>query len=194
MKSVFKIVAVTCSAALVIALSSCAHRQAAPVAETMEFDPGMKALARELAGQLENSSIGKSLNKVVVDPATKRRSLNKLVVEPFIDTVSGQPVKLNALISSIMTVEMSTRFAFPGTSFGEAVATSEYVITGMVSPDVEDRERRIYKVDAAVYEKSTGVVVASGEARISGFESYHVRSNQNLPAGQPTAVGSTNQR
>jgi len=46
-------------------ITSCRHTQPAPD-RTMEFEEGIKALASTLGEQLEKSSIGNMLNKVII--------------------------------------------------------------------------------------------------------------------------------
>lgn len=147
-------------------ISACAGQKPVPVPLTaMEFEPGMKALADNLAGQLEKSGIGNVLNKVV------GKSMKKIVIDPFIDTESGYPVKVNPQIKAIMASEMTKRFAVTGEMEPENLEVSEYVLCGMVSlVDQYEGERNVYKVYTAVFEKSSGVVLASAEAHISRFE------------------------
>ena len=148
----------------VCAFSACAGPKPIP-AKSMEFEPGMKALADNLADQLEKSGIGNVLNKVV------GKSMKKIVIDPFIDTESGYPVKVNPQIKAIMSGEMAKRFAVTGEMEPENLVISEYVLCGMVSlVDQYEGERNVYKVYTAVFEKSSGVVLASSEAYIRSFE------------------------
>ena len=135
-----------------------------PVA-VMEFGPGMKALAVNLADQLEQSGIGNVLNKAVDN------TMKAIVIDPFIDTESGYPIKVNPQIKAIMSGEIDKRFAVTGEMEPEKLEVSEYVLCGMVAlvPQYEG-ERNVYKVYAAVFEKSSGVVLASSEAHIRSFE------------------------
>ena len=149
----------------------------------MEFEPGMKALAANLAGQLEQSNIGSLLNKVVVNPQTKQVQLKKIVIDPFFDTDSGYPVKVNPRINAILSREIARRFAVTGEMAPENLEISEYVLTGMVSlGDAEQGGGRVYKVYAAVFEKSSGVVHASSEVRIVSFDTTPMDIYQDSPA------------
>lgn len=169
------------SAALM--LSSCSQIKAVPSrtsaipplapipAQTMEFEPGMKALAENLAEQLEQSSVGNQLNKVVIDPQTKQRQLKKIVIDPFFDTVSGYPVKINPRINAILSGAIAKRFAVVGTLAPKNLEISEYVLTGMVTLGEPEKGRGSdYKVYAAVFEKSSGVVHAASEVHIGNFD------------------------
>lgn len=149
-------------------LASCAHTKAVPD-KPMEFETGMKALAEDIAGQLEKSSVGKTLNKVVVNPQTKRSQLKKIVIEPFYDSDSGNPLKINPRISRIISDAMEKRFTVPGQKTPDNLEISEFVVTGMVSLEGAGAGRR-YKVYSAVFEKATGVVQASAEVRIANFD------------------------
>ena len=148
----------------VVSLIACAGPKPVPVT-SMEFEPGMRALADNLAGQLEKSGIGSMLNKVVGN------SMKKIVIDPFIDTESGYPVKVNPQIKVIMSGEIAKRFAVTGEMEPENLEISEYVLCGMVSLVAQyEGERNVYKVYTAVFEKSSGVVLASAEAYIRTFE------------------------
>ena len=163
-------------------LSACAEPKAMPApvptpvprpipTETMGFEPGMAALADNLAGQLEISDLGNVLNKVIVDPLTGKGSLKRIVIDPFIDTESGYPIKVNARINAIMAAEMAKRFAVTGEMAPENLEVSEYVLCGMVSLEVlPNKKKEVYKVYAAVFEKNSGVVHASAELRIDRLE------------------------
>jgi outer membrane protein OmpA-like peptidoglycan-associated protein len=154
----------------VCALSACAGPKPIP-ATSMEFELGMKALADNLAGQLEKSGIGNMFNKVVVNPLTNKGTLKKIVIDPFIDTESGYPVKVNPQINAIMAGEIAKRFAVTGEMEPKNLEVSEYVLCGMVTlVDQYEGERNVYKVYTAVFEKSSGVVLASAEAYIRRFE------------------------
>jgi outer membrane protein OmpA-like peptidoglycan-associated protein len=170
MKPLFKSTSLLLSIIAALILSSCAHTTAIPV-RTMEFEPGMRALADNLAEQLEKSSVGNLLNKVVVNPLTKQSQLKKIVIDPFIDTDSGYPVKINPRINGLLSGEIAKRFAVTGEMAPENLEISEYVLTGMVSlGEVEQGRSRDYKVYAAVFEKSSGVVHASSEVHIDNFD------------------------
>jgi outer membrane protein OmpA-like peptidoglycan-associated protein len=139
--------------------------------QIMEFEPGMKALAENLATQLEQSSVGNQLNKVVIDPQTKQRQLKKIVIDPFVDTVSGYPVKINPRISTILSGAIAKRFAVLGPMVPKKLEISEYVLTGMVTPGESEKGKgRDCKVYAAVFEKSSGVVHAASEVHIGNFD------------------------
>jgi outer membrane protein OmpA-like peptidoglycan-associated protein len=163
-------------------LFSCSHTEVVPTqalisaetpipTQTMEFEPGMKALAENLAAQLEQSSVGNQLNKVVIDPQTKQRQLKKIVIDPFFDTVSGYPVKINPRINTILSGAIAKRFAVIGTMAPKNLEISEFVLTGMVTLGEAEKGRgRDYKVYAAVFEKSSGIVYASSEVHIGNFD------------------------
>ena len=137
----------------------------------MGFEPGMVALADNLAGQLELSGIGNVLNKVVINPVTKKGSLKRIVIDPFIDTESGYPVKVNGRINVILANEMEKRFAVTGEMAPENLEISEYVLCGMVSlEELPGQKDKVYRVYAAVFEKNSGVVHASAELHIDKFE------------------------
>jgi outer membrane protein OmpA-like peptidoglycan-associated protein len=137
----------------------------------MEFEEGVKALSGNLADQLENSSIGNVLNKVVINQLTKQKQLKKIVIDPFIDAESGYPVKLNARIKDIISAEIKKRFDITGVMEPENLEVSEYVLNGMVTLEgKEEGEENSYKVSAAVFEKSSGKVLASASVRINGLD------------------------
>jgi outer membrane protein OmpA-like peptidoglycan-associated protein len=162
-------------------LCSCIHTKSIP-SQTMEFEPGMKALANNLAEQLENSSVGNMLNKVVINPLTKQRQLKKIVIDPFFDTDSGYPVKINPRINAILSGEIAKRFAVIGEMAPDNLEISEYVLTGMVSlGEAEQGTGRDYKVYAAVFEKSSGVVHASSEVHVGNFDTTPMDIYQDSP-------------
>jgi outer membrane protein OmpA-like peptidoglycan-associated protein len=176
MKPLSKSIALLLSSFAALILSSCSHTQAvAPEtlipAQTMEFEPGMKALAENLAEQLEQSSVGNLLNKVVVNSQTRQRQLKKIVIDPFFDTVSGYPVKINPRINAIFSEAIAKRFAVVGTMAPKNLEVSEFVLTGMVTLGEAEKGRgRDYKVYAAVFEKASGVVHAASEVHIAQFD------------------------
>jgi outer membrane protein OmpA-like peptidoglycan-associated protein len=147
--------------------TSCAHVEPVPN-RTMKFDEGMKVLASNLAEQLENSSIGNVLNKVVIDPLTNQKQLNKIVIDPFIDVESGYPVKTNARIVEIISRELMKRFKITGEMEPDSLEVSEYVLNGMVS--IEEKHKNIYKVYATVFQKSSGKVLASATVHVNRFD------------------------
>jgi len=181
MKPLLKSIYLLLSIIAALTLSSCARTKAIP-AQTMDFEPGMRALADNLAEQLEKSSVGNLLNKVLVNPLTKESQLKKIVIDPFIDTESGYPVKINPRINSILSGEIARRFAVTGETAPENLEISEYVLTGMVSlGDAEQGRGRDYKVYAAVFEKSTGVVYATSEVHIGNFDTTPMDINKGSP-------------
>src|SRR4030067_1086884 len=99
----------------------------------MEFEEGMKVLAVNLGEQLEKSSVGNMLNKVIINPVTKHKQLKKIVIDPFIDMESGYPVKANARITAIMSEEIKKRFEITGAMEPDNLEVSEYVLNGMVT-------------------------------------------------------------
>jgi outer membrane protein OmpA-like peptidoglycan-associated protein len=137
----------------------------------MEFEEGMKALAANLGEQLEKSSIGNLLNKIVINPVTKRNQLKKIVIDPFIDAESGYPVKANVRIVEIMSEEIKTRFEITGQMEPDSLEVSEYVLNGMVTLEEKRGGRENdYKVFATMFEKSSGKVLAAASARVNGFD------------------------
>ena len=158
------------SAAAVFYLIACAHT--APVSENaMNFEEGMKALAANLGEQLEKSSVGNMINKVVVNPVTQRKQLKKIVIDPFIDVESGYPVKANVRIAEIMAQEIKTRFEVTGQMEPDNLEVSEYVLNGMVTLEGKrEGHQKTYKVYSTVLEKSSGKVLASATVRVSNFD------------------------
>ena len=163
-------------------LTSCAHTRPVPT-QTMEFEPGMKVLATNLADQIEQSSLGNKLNKVVINPLTRQRQLRKIVIDPFIDTESGYPVKVNSRINAIFSAEIAKRFAVTGEMAPENLEVSEYVLTGMITLEERNEGRNHdYKVFAAVFEKSSGVVHASASVHIRNFDTTPMDIYKDSPA------------
>jgi outer membrane protein OmpA-like peptidoglycan-associated protein len=149
---------------------SCAHTQPIPD-RTMEFEEGIKALAVNLADQLEGSSIGSKLNKVIIDPITSQKQLKKIVIDPFIDMESGYPLKANARIVEIFSQEIMKRFHVTGEMEPDNLEISEYVLNGMVTLDEKlGSNGNVYKVYGAVFEKSSGKVLASASVRLNSFD------------------------
>ncbi len=146
---------------------SCAHTQPLP-SQAMDFEQGMKVLAGNLADQLENSSIGNVLNKIVINPVTQQTQLKKIVIDPFINVESGYPVKINTRIKEIISAEIKKRFHVTGEMEPDNLEISEYVLNGMIS--IEEKQANIYKINAAVFEKASGKVLASSSIRISRFD------------------------
>jgi len=150
-------------------LVSCAHT---PIPNrSMDFEEGIKVLAASLGEQLEKSSIGNLLNKVVINPMTKRKQLKKIVIDPFIDVESGYPVKANVRIAEIMSEEIKMRFEVTGQMEPDNLEVSEYVLNGMVTLEEKSKKRgNVYKVFATVLEKSSGKVLASASVRVNRFD------------------------
>jgi len=153
---------------------SCAHTQPQPQPipdRTMEFEEGMRALAVNLADQIEYSSIGSKLNKVIVDPVTQQKQLKKIVIDPFIDMESGYPVKANARIVEIFSQEITKRFQVTGEMEPDNLEISEYVLNGMVTLDEKlGSNGNVYKVYGAVFEKASGKVLASASVHLNSFD------------------------
>jgi outer membrane protein OmpA-like peptidoglycan-associated protein len=149
--------------------SGCAHTSIST--RTMEFEPGMQALAGNLADQLEQSNIGNLLNKVVVNKLTNNKQLKRIVVDPFIDAESGYPVKINSKIRDVVSAEIDKRFKITGAMEPDNLEVSEYVLNGTVSLEGggENREKE-YRVNASVFEKASGKVLASASVRIDRFD------------------------
>ena len=151
-------------------ISNCAQPKPIP-SQAMDFELGMQDLAVNLADQLEKSSIGNVLNKVVINPLTQRKQLKKIVIDPFVDVESGYPVKANAKIKDIIAKEIGRRFEITGEMEPENLEISEYVLNGMVTIEEKVGKRgNVYKVNAAVFEKSSGKVLASAAVRVSRFD------------------------
>jgi len=151
-------------------ITSCRHTQPLPDS-TMEFEEGIKALAANLGEQLEKSSVGNVLNKVIINPVTQHKQLKKIVIDPFIDMESGYPVKANARITEIMSEEIKKRFEITGTMEPDNLEVSEYVLNGMVTVEREQAGKgHRYKVYGTVFEKSSGKVLASASVRVSRFD------------------------
>lgn len=158
------------SAFAVFYLIACAHTEPVPD-RAMGFEEGMKALASNLGEQLEKSSVGNLINKVVINPATQRKQLKKIVIDPFIDMESGYPVKANARIAEIMAEEIKTRFEITGQMEPDNLDVSEYVLNGMVTLEQKRvGKEKIYKVLSTVLEKSSGKVLASASVRVNNFD------------------------
>ena len=153
---------------IIFSLASCRSTQPVPD-RTMEFEEGMKVLAVNLGEQLEKSSVGNMLNKVIINPVTKHKQLKKIVIDPFIDMESGYPVKANARITAIMSEEIKKRFEITGAMEPDNLEVSEYVLNGMVTVE-RDKTGHKYKVYGTVFEKSSGRVLASASVRVSRFD------------------------
>src|SRR4030065_687321 len=82
---------------------------------------------------------------------------------------SGYPVKANARITAIMSEEIKKRFEITGAMEPDNLEVSEYVLNGMVTVE-RDKTGHKYKVYGAVFEKSSGRVLASASVRVSRFD------------------------
>jgi outer membrane protein OmpA-like peptidoglycan-associated protein len=167
MRDIFNSTLIILMAITLFSVSSCAHIEPVPE-QTMKFEEGIKVLASNLADQIENSSIGSFLNKVVVDPLTKQKQLNKIVIDPFIDVESGYPVKVNARIVEIISQELTERFNVTGEMEPDNLEVSEYVLNGIIT--IDDKQKNIYKVCASVFYKSSGKVLASANVHVKRFD------------------------
>lgn len=167
MKKLTKGIRFILSFLVLIYCASCAHTKPIPE-RTMEFEEGMKALAVNLADQLENTSVGNKLNKVIIDPLTKQKHLKKIVIDPFIDVESGYPVKANARIAQIFSQEITKRFQVTGEMEPDNLDVSEYVLNGMVT--LAEHKGNVYKVYGTVFEKSSGKVLASASVHVNRFD------------------------
>lgn len=163
-------------------LASCTHTRPIPTT-TMDFEPGMRVLAANVADQLERSGLGSQFNKVIINPLTKQRQVKKIVIDPFIDTESGYPVKVNSRINAIVSTEIARRFTISGEMVPENLEVSEYILTGMVTLEERDKGRdQKYKVYSAVFEKSSGVVYASAFVYIRNFDTTPMDIYKDSPA------------
>lgn len=170
MSTLLKSLRIILSVLAVFYITSCRHTQPAPD-RTMEFEEGIKALASSLGEQLEKSSIGNMLNKVIINPVTRQKELKKIVIDPFIDVESGYPVKANARITAIMSEEIKKRFEITGVMEPDNLEVSEYVLNGMVTVERElTGQGHRYKVYGAVFEKASGKVLASSSVRVNRFD------------------------
>lgn len=155
---------------IAVTLTSCAHTPPVPT-RTLDFEQGIRALASNLADQLEKSSIGNMLNKVVINSLTQQKQLKKIVVDPFVDVESGYPVKANARIVSLVSAEITKRFQITGEMEPKNLEVAEYVLNGMVSIDNKsDNNEGRYKIRATVFEKSTGKILAAASVFVSRFD------------------------
>ncbi|MBI5018597.1 MAG: hypothetical protein HZB55_24340 [Deltaproteobacteria bacterium] len=146
-------------------LISCAHVEPIPD-RAMEFEEGIRVLASNLAQQMEGSGVGTLVNKVLIDPLTKPSK--KIVIDPFIDLESGYPLKISTKISEIISKELSGKFVVLGELEPETLQAAQYIMNGMVT--VYDKQKNIYKVQATVFDKTSGKILASAFVRISGFD------------------------
>ena len=155
---------------LIYCLASCAQVKPIP-SRAMDFEEGIKAVAGNLADQLENSSIGSVLNKVVINSITQKKQLKKIVIDPFIDVESGYPVKSNSRINEIISSTIKNRFQISGELEPDKLEISEYVLNGMATLEEKNGEQgSVYRIKATVFEKSSGKVLASATVRISRFD------------------------
>ena len=151
-------------------MTACAHTPPIP-ARPIDFEQGLKVLASNLAEQLENANIGNVINKAVINPIAGQKQLKKIVIDPFIDVESGYPVKANIRIKEIMAAEIGRRFEITGEMEPENLGAAEYVLNGMVTFEgKEEGTPPLYKVNASVFEKKTGKVLASATLRVTGFD------------------------
>src|SRR4030042_2852607 len=163
-------------------LASCTHTRPIPTT-TMDFEPGMRVLAANVADQLERSGLGTQFNKVIINPLTKQRQVKKIVIDPFIDTESGYPVKVNSRINAIVPIEIARRFTISGEMVPANLEVSEYILTGMVTLEERNKGRdQKYKVYSAVFEKSSGVVHASASVYIRNFDTTPMDIYKDSPA------------
>jgi len=154
----------------VFSVISCVHTRPIPD-RAVEFEDGIKILASNLGEQLEKSSVGNMLNKVIVNPVTKQRYMKKIVIDPFIDSESGYPVKANARIAEIISEEIKKRFEITGIMEPDNLEVSEYVLNGMVTiAKGKGGQGHHYKVYGTVFEKSSGKVLASASVRVNRFD------------------------
>lgn len=150
-------------------ITSCIHTKPIPN-RIMESEEGIKALAVNIGEQLEKSSIGNLLNKVVINPLTKQKELKKIVIDPFIDVESGYPVKVNTMISEIISQELQKRFEITGQMEPDNLEVSEYVLNGMVTLEEKHKGQENYKIYGTVFEKSSGKVLAAASVRVNRFD------------------------
>jgi outer membrane protein OmpA-like peptidoglycan-associated protein len=168
------------SALLTIAVASCANTTTPVPEHTMEFEDGIRALGANLAGQLEKSSIGDMLKRV--NPLTKQKGTKKISIDPFIDVESGYPVKVNARIIEILSVEMRERVNIAGAMEPDNLEVSEYVLNGMVTLERDRAEEgRRYKVTSSVFEKFSGKVLASSSVRVGRFDTAPMEIYKDSP-------------
>ena len=155
---------------IAVILASCAHTP--PIStRTLDFEQGIRALAGNLADQLEKSSVGNMLNKVVINSLTQQKQLKKIVVDPFVDVESGYPVKVNARIVHLVSAEITKRFQITGEMEPKNLEVSEYILNGMVLIDNKsDNNGGRYKIRATVFEKKTGKILAAATVFVSGFD------------------------
>ncbi|NVN99796.1 MAG: OmpA family protein [Geobacteraceae bacterium] len=155
---------------VLVSITACIHTSPIPN-RTMTFEPGITALASNIAEQLEKSSVRNMLNKVVINPLTKQKQMTKIAIDPFIDVESGYPVKANVQIANLISKEIGKRFAITGEMDPENLERSEYVLNGMVTlEDKYGKQSKAYKVFATVFEKSSGKVLASASVYINSFD------------------------
>jgi len=170
MSNLFKKFNIILSVLAVFWVLACAHTEPVPD-RVMGFEEGMKALASNLGEQLEKSSVGNMINKVVVNPSTQRSQMKKIVIDPFIDMESGYPVKANVRIVEIMAQEIKTRFDITGQMEPDNLEVSEYILNGMVTLEQKrEGKGKVYKVLSTVLEKSSGKVLASASVRVNNFD------------------------
>jgi len=149
---------------------SCVHTPPA-TDSVMEFDDGIKVLACNIAGQIDNSSIANILGKVVIDPITGKKSLKRIVIDPFTDVESGYPVKVTTRIVTIFSAEFQKRFFdLTGTLEPDNLVISDYVLNGMVTlVERQGGQGKVYKVYATVFDRSSGKVLAAAAVHVRNF-------------------------
>lgn len=153
-----------------VSVTACVHTPPVPD-RTMEFEQGIKALADNIAEQLEKSSIDNIFNKVVNNSRADHKQLKKIAIDPFVDVESGYPVKANVVIKDIVSKKIGNRFAITGEMDPENLEGSEYVLNGMITlEDKTGQKSKDYKVFATVFEKASGKVLASASVYIRSVD------------------------
>ncbi len=162
-------------------LSGCILPAPVPT-RTMDFEEGIRALALSLGDQAEKSTLGNMLNKVVINQVTKHKQMKKLVIDPIIDAESGYPVKVNARIAEIVSLEMMNRFEVTGMMNPENLDASELVLAGMVTIAEKNGDAGgAYKVYGTVFEKATGKILASASVRVNRFNTEPMEIYKDSP-------------
>ena len=165
MNKAVKIILNTVAALFFCCLASCTTNK--PVTnpnQVMGFQEGIKTLTSSLAYQLNQASIENKLNSL----ASGNIGGKKITIDPFIDVESGYPAKVNDQIIRIMSQEMEKHFKICGEMEPDDLLSAEYILNGMIT--IDDNQNDIRKVFATVFDKSSGIVLASTAVRIKNLD------------------------
>ena len=176
-----KILVLFCMAGLLFA--SCLEKKQFPELSTEitpDFETGVKRLADDLSAQIEYyEETQKTFNLF------KKQEIQKIVIDPFIDYESGNILKINKKILSILSKKFKDKLTVIGFLEPETLKDADLIITGIVSiknkTQKTDNDDITYTLYSSMIKKKEQIVIAGTNIMFKYIDTTPIAVYQDNP-------------